>query len=1187
MVSNRLSNVRGAIVALGLFFTLAGQTGWAGTFTWTGASSTNWTVSGNWLNSAVPGATDVARFAAGSYANQPNLVGAQAAGGLWDTGLAGVTVSGVGLTLNGATINGNPNTGIGMDASAGSLAITAGITLGSAQTWYNNSGSLLTLGGTVNNGGNTLTVGGSGASQFSGGLSGAGGLTVAGGVVGLTGTGITYTGSTIISGGILRLGVQRPTGVLPTGGLLYDLDPSNAASLTIIGGNVTNIQDLSLAGTNSFGNAASTVTVVNGGTAFNNRNVLNFNNVGTATLTMTNASSPKTVFIIEQVAANNNNWDNIWGDTGIDEDIRDRPGLLIQNPGDTQDYTNGTGGALYVNGVFQAGNATAGTPQLLTAYAGANTTGPLPWASTSLSNGAFQGRNFSGQIGEVLAYSTSLSAAQMQQADAYLMNKWFPAATSSNVLPVGAHVQISAGAALDLNDTVQTIASLSGASGASVYLGSAALTVAGSGSTTYAGSISDSGGASSAVGGSLIMAGSGILVLSGSNAYSGGTTIGGGMLQLGNSAAMGVGPLAANGGTLNLAGNSILVSSFSGAAGLVTSTVGGPAVLTVNQPASLSAGFSGSIADGGGPVALKFNGPGTLLLAGSNAYSGGTTVSGGVLVIANSSNSISGGITVANGVLQAPYDAALGLVTSISLSNGSIKNDGDLFNGAQSYQLSLGANRNLTVSSTGYFQAGYQATGQVAVNGQIGGTGSVGIVWDLGTVVFGGSNGYTGNTLIGTTGVGTISNTAAYNTMTLQLANSNALPPTTNVIFGVLAGANSGNAATLDVNGYNSTIGGLSGGTNAYVNNSAAGSASTLTVGSNNASATFSGVLENNGSGGAKLALVKSGTGTQVLAGANTYTGGTVVNAGTLQAVNAAALGNVANTLQVNGGLLDMYGNNIKTGLLSGSGGSISSSAGTAVLTISNTGLSSSFSGGIVNSSGGQPGLTLGAGTLTLLGGNTYTGPTTVSPNTMLQVGGGGILGGTAGTPVTLNGVLALGDGSGPAGLVTAASLAGTGSIVGMSSSNSTLVVNYNGATLDRFASTIGGSGANQNNIALTFVGSGQVGLTGVSTYIGSTTVSAGTLNLTGRLPNSNVNVLTGGALVGAGDGVTTGIVGGNLTAGSSSIIGALAGDSGSSLTISGSLTLGGTQAHGQRTADHADLCSGRRGNRTDQVRPA
>ena len=556
-------------------------------------------------------------------------------------------------------------------------------------------------------------------------------------------------------------------------------------------------------------------------------------------------------------------------------------------------------------------------------------------------------------------------------------------------------------------------------------------------------------------------------------------------------------------------------------------------------------------------------------------------------MIANSTNSISGGITVANGLLQAPYDAALGLVTSISLSNGSIKNDGDLFNGAQTYQLSLGANRNLTVSNTGYFQAGYQATGQVAVNGQIGGTGSVGIVWDLGTVVFGGSNGYTGDTLIGTTGVGTISNTAAYNTMTLRLANSNALPPTTNVIFGVLAGANSGNAATLDVNGYNSTIGGLSGGTNAYVNNSAAGSASTLTVGYNNASATFSGVLENNGSGGAKLALVKTGSGIQVLAGANTYTGGTVVNAGTLQAVNAAALGNVANTLQVNGGLLDMYGNNITTGLLSGSGGSISSSVGTPVLTISNTGLSSSFSGAIVNSTGGQPSLTLGAGTLTLLGGNTYTGATIVRPNTMLQVGSGGTLGGTAGTPVSVNGVLALGDGNGPAGLVTAASLAGTGSIVGVSLSNSTLVVKYNGATLDRFASTIGGPGANQNNIALVFAGSGQVDLTGVSTYSGSTTVSAGTLNLSGGLPNSNVNVLTGGALVGAGDGVTTGIVGGSLTAGSSSIIGAVGRRQRQFADDSRQLDPGRSQRHGQRTADDADLCSGHRGDRTDQVRPA
>ena len=56
--------------------------------------------------------------------------------------------------------------------------------------------------------------------------------------------------------------------------------------------------------------------------------------------------------------------------------------------------------------------------------------------------------------------------------------------------------------------------------------------------------------------------------------------------------------------------------------------------------------------------------------------------------------------------------------------------------------------------------------------------------------------------------------------------------------------------------------------------------ASTLTVGSGNATATFAGVLRNNGG---TLAFTKIGTGTQTLSGLNTYSGGTNVQNGTLR----------------------------------------------------------------------------------------------------------------------------------------------------------------------------------------------------------------------------------------------------------------------------------------------------------------
>jgi autotransporter-associated beta strand protein len=64
----------------------------------------------------------------------------------------------------------------------------------------------------------------------------------------------------------------------------------------------------------------------------------------------------------------------------------------------------------------------------------------------------------------------------------------------------------------------------------------------------------------------------------------------------------------------------------------------------------------------------------------------------------------------------------------------------------------------------------------------------------------------------------------------------------------------------------------------------------TLTVGANDATSTFAGVIKS-GALGATIGLTKVGAGTLTLSGNNTYAGGTVVNGGTLVAANADALG--------------------------------------------------------------------------------------------------------------------------------------------------------------------------------------------------------------------------------------------------------------------------------------------------------
>ena len=82
-------------------------------------------------------------------------------------------------------------------------------------------------------------------------------------------------------------------------------------------------------------------------------------------------------------------------------------------------------------------------------------------------------------------------------------------------------------------------------------------------------------------------------------------------------------------------------------------------------------------------------------------------------------------------------------------------------------------------------------------------------------------------------------------------------------------------------------------------------SSKTLTVGRNNQSTTFSGVIQdggiNPGTGGS---LVKLGRGTLTLTGANTYTGTTTVSAGVLRIGNTLGSGTGMGAVNVNGGTL-------------------------------------------------------------------------------------------------------------------------------------------------------------------------------------------------------------------------------------------------------------------------------------------
>ncbi len=120
-------------------------------------------------------------------------------------------------------------------------------------------------------------------------------------------------------------------------------------------------------------------------------------------------------------------------------------------------------------------------------------------------------------------------------------------------------------------------------------------------------------------------------------------------------------------------------------------------------------------------------------------------------------------------------------------------------------------------------------------------------------------------------------------------------------------------AATLNLNGKNETIGSLSdnAGSGGTVTSSVAG-AITLITGGNNTSTSFAGVIQ---SGTGTVSLTKIGTGTQILSGANTYSGVTTVSAGSL-VVNGSLTATSA--VAVSGGFL--RGNGTVSSVVTASG---------------------------------------------------------------------------------------------------------------------------------------------------------------------------------------------------------------------------------------------------------------------------
>lgn len=239
---------------------------------------------------------------------------------------------------------------------------------------------------------------------------------------------------------------------------------------------------------------------------------------------------------------------------------------------------------------------------------------------------------------------------------------------------------------------------------------------------------------------------------------------------------------------------------------------------------------------------------------------------------------------------------------------------------------------------------------------------------------------------------------------------------------------------------------------------------STLDIASGTNS-TVQGVISDGASSGS---LVKSGAGTLLLSGTNTYTGTTTVNGGTLRAGSAGALPSGSAWTVGTGAFFDLNGFSGTAGSLSGAG-TVTNDGGTATtLTAGGNGADSTFSGVIQDGSGTTALTKQGIGKLTLSGINSYTGATTVNAGTLT------VNGSIANSQTTVNagrlmGTGVLGDTTIVAGTHAPGNSIGTQTVNGAYVNHGTLEIEAQPGSADQVAvnGTVNITGAKLNVIGL------------------------------------------------------------------------------------------------------------------------
>ena len=564
--------------------------------------------------------------------------------------------------------------------------------------------------------------------------------------------------------------------------------------------------------------------------------------------------------------------------------------------------------------------------------------------------------------------------------------------------------------------------------------------------------------------------------------------------------------------------------------------------------------FATSIVNGTtGSGALSKAGNGTLTLAAANSLSGGTNVNAGTLLV---SGTIGGGPITVNGGLLSLQNAAVSTLSSVTIGNGGTVST-DVASGANQRNLAgnltltggtLAANGNVSDLNLGqFFLSG--AGQQVIVSGDNPSTISAEMHMN-GTHVFNVADGaapvdllVTGKLshqhLVAWGGIQKTGNGTMHLASSMDGANSAGTPG----IFGL--GGIELTAGTLIISG--------STGCSAFTPGEKAGyyladfsGTSTLkwdagntmdvsvssnlrirdgvnaTLDTNGNDVVLSAAVVNGTTGTG--ALTKAGNGKLTLVANNTYSGGTTVNAGTLQLGNGGGSGSVAGNIVNNATVVIKRGDDFTyPDVISGSGGFVQD-------------------GFIVRLANPQ----------------TYAGPTSVSAGAFLVMPTGVDQGIAATSVVT---VAAGGNFDFSSRALTIAGLNGGGTVYSFNTAAGSLTLDVASGQTHDFTGALGGSFP---NFAVTKSGPGTQIISGAATHTGATSVNGGTLVVNGSISGSTTTVNSGGKLGGSG---TTGSVnvlsGGTLAPGNSPGLlttGALALNTGGTL----SMEINGTSAYDQ-----------------------